>query len=267
LPDQAATETVTTADRMVFVKDWITEHLANSHKLHLPLLGEKDLGPVLTRHEVHLFWIAGLLVFIFVVLYRKKQRVPTGLTNALEAAIVFIRDEICISAMGEVDGRRFTPFFCTLFFLILSCNLIALIPVFPAVTANINLTAALAIMIFLLMTVGGLIKCRGPLGFIKAFILPGVPWPLMFLTVPLELIGILVKSFALAVRLFANMLGGHIIVMAFLGLMAVYGIVALPAFFVAVFIDVFEVLVAVLQAYIFVLLSAIFIGQIYHPEH
>jgi F-type H+-transporting ATPase subunit a len=117
-----------------------------------------------------------------------------------------------------------------------------------------------------MMFIGGIIK-NGPLGFIKIFMPGGVPWPLYFILFPIELLGMFIKPFALTMRLFANMLGGHIVIYSMLGLIIILGWAALPSIFLALFITFLELLVAFIQAYIFTLLSAMFVGSFMHPEH
>ena len=142
-----------------------------------------------------------------------------------------------------------------------------LIPLFSTATANISVTAGLALVTFVVMTVGGVLK-NGPVGFIKAFIPHGVPVPVLILIVPLEMLGTIVKAFALTVRLFANMVAGHIVIFSLLSVIVLIGYVAaLPAVAMALAIYVLEVFVAFLQAYIFTLLTAIFVGMIFHPAH
>jgi F-type H+-transporting ATPase subunit a len=141
-----------------------------------------------------------------------------------------------------------------------------MIPIFSTATANMGVTAPLALIIFYLMVVGTIQK-NGFMGFVKSFIPSGVPVPVLFLLVPLEILGLFIKTFALMVRLFANMLAGHMVILCLLGLIVLFGAWALPALILAVGISLLEILVVFLQAYIFVLLSAVFIGQMYHPEH
>jgi len=197
----------------------------------------------------------------------KKKRVPTGITNFLELFILFIRDEIAVNALGKEDGRKMTPLFCTFFFFILVLNLMGLIPVFVTATANVNVTAGLALITLSFMIFGAIYK-NGINGFFKAVTPSGVPIPILFLVVPLELLGLFIKAFALTIRLFANMLAGHIVIISLLGLVILFGIfstvLAVP---MALFISLLEIFIAFLQAYIFTLLSAMFIGQMYHPEH
>ena len=245
---------------------YIKEHLLNSNQWHLPFLPPLAIPKFLTLHGLFLIIAAIVLILLFVVLYDKKARVPRGITNLLEALVVFIRDEIAINFLGEEDGRRFTPLLCTFFFFILFLNLMGLVPIFPTVTANINVTAALALITFGVMTIGAILR-NGIGGFFKAFAPAGVPWPILLFLVPLEFLGLFVKTFALMVRLFANMLAGHIMIFSILSFVVIFGWIAFPSVFFGIGIGLLEVMIAFLQAYIFTLLSAIFIGQLYHPQH
>ena len=248
------------------LEHYVKEHLLNSTEWHLPFLPPIPLPAFLTLHGFILILAALILIFLFVVLYDKKARVPTGMTNLLETFVVFVRDEIAINFLGEEDGKRFTPLLCTFFFFILLINLMGLIPIFPAVTANINVTAAFAFITFTIMTIGAVLR-NGLGGFFRAVTPSGVPWPILLFLVPIEIFGLFIKAFALMIRLFANMLAGHIVIFSLLSLVIILGWVALPAVFLAVGINLLEVMIAFLQAYIFTLLSAIFIGQMYHPQH
>lgn len=246
--------------------EYIMHHVMNSQQWHLPFLPSVQLPSFLPLHGLMVVLCALFLIILFCGIYRKNDRVPTGITNALEAFVQFIRDEIAIPSLGEEDGERLTPILCTLFFFILGLNIMGQIPLFAAATANVSVTAPLALITFYFMTAGAIRK-NGLMGFIKAFIPSGVPWPILFIIVPLEVLGVFIKTFALMIRLFANMLAGHMVIFSLLGLVVLFGVWALPAVALAVGISLLEVLVVFLQAYIFVLLSAVFIGQMYHPEH
>ena len=248
------------------LEDYVIHHVQNSNQWHLPFLPPVDLPGLLSLHGLMLLLCALGLIGIFCGLYKKSQLVPTGLTNFLEMIVVLIRDHVAIAWLGEKDGRKMTPLFCTFFFFILGMNLMGLIPLFTSPTTNINVTGALAFITFSFMFFGAIYK-NGFGGFFKALVPPGIPWPLVVLLFPIEFLGVFIKALALMIRLFVNLLAGHIVILSLLGLVIVLGIVALPAVFLAVFIYILEILVAFLQAYIFILLSAIFIGQLYHPQH
>lgn len=245
---------------------YVLHHVMDSHEWKLPFLGTIHLPSFLTLHGLMVIFCALFLIALFCGLYRRHDRVPTGITNLLESFVQFVRDEIAVPSLGEKDGVKLTPLLCTLFFFILGLNIIGLIPLFAAATANVSVTAPLALVIFYLMTVGTIQK-NGFKGFIKAFVPSGVPPLILVLIVPLEVIGLFIKTFALTIRLFANMLAGHMVIACLLGLVVLFGVWALPAIALAVGIYMLEVLVVFLQAYIFVLLSAVFIGQMHHPEH
>jgi F-type H+-transporting ATPase subunit a len=146
------------------------------------------------------------------------------------------------------------------------CNLMGLCPMFSTATGNINVTFALAAVTFCFMVFGA-IYVNGPIQFLKSFAPPGVPWPILIIIMPLEMIGLVIKCAALTIRLFANMLAGHIVVFSLIGLIVAFGLAALPALVMAVAISLMEIFIAFLQAYVFTLLSAMFIGQMYHPAH
>lgn len=248
------------------LQEYILHHISDSDQWHLPLLPPIKLPWFLSLHELVMLFVAVILVVVFCRLYRKDQEVPTGFTNLLETFIVFIRDEIAAPALGKEDGRRMTPLFCTFFFFILGLNLIGLTPIFPTATSNISVTGGLAMVTLSFMIIGAIYR-NGFKGFFKALTPSGVPFPVLIVLVPVEFIGLFIRAFALMIRLFANMMAGHIVILSILGLVVAFGLVALPAIVLAVAISLLELFVAFLQAYIFTLLSAIFIGQVYHADH
>ncbi|MDE1921193.1 MAG: F0F1 ATP synthase subunit A [Candidatus Omnitrophica bacterium] len=248
------------------LSDYIMHHIVNSHEWHIPFFGAVGLGGFLTMHALMMFIGTALVLILFLVLYRKDERVPAGLTNCLEMFVVFIRDEVAIPSLGEKDGLLFTPMLCTLFFFILVLNLLGLIPLFEPATANINVTGPLAYLILVLMVVGTLVR-NGPKGIWHAMIPSTLPKLLIPFFLVTEVVSILVRTVALAIRLFANMIAGHMVILSFLGLVVLFGWWAMLAPVVAVFFYCLDIFVAFLQAYIFILLSAVFIGQMYHPEH
>jgi len=245
---------------------YIMHHVLNSHEWLLPFVAPIQLPGFLTIHALMVLIGCTIILMLFLVFYRKKQRVPTGLTNCLEALVVFIRDDIAIPNLGEKDGLQFTPMLCTIFFFVLTLNLLGIIPLFETATSNINVTFSLAFLIFVLLVFGTLLR-NGIKGIWHALIPSTLPtWLIPFFLI-IEIASICVRSVALMIRLFANMIAGHMVIMSFLGLIIIFGWVAFPAIFLAVFIYCLEVFIALLQAYIFILLSAVFIGQMYHPDH
>jgi F-type H+-transporting ATPase subunit a len=181
--------------------------------------------------------------------------------------IVFVRDEIAHPTIGK-GYEKFLPYLLTVFFFILTCNFLGLIPYGSTATSNISVTATLAILSFIVIQAGGIIK-NGLIGYFKGLIPLGVPvflLPVMFIV---ELLGLFTKPFALAIRLFANMTAGHIVILALIGLIFILKtiVVAPVSVAFALFIYLLEILVALLQAYIFTMLSSLFIGMAVHQEH
>ncbi len=266
IAEEVAHQAPETLDRSHYVLQWIMHHVTDSGFWHTPL--KKFHLPGWMSNNSLMLIIAGLLLlFIFGVLCRYKAgRAPRGWTNAMEVLVKFVRDDICIANLGEKDGRKMAPLFLTFFFFITVCNLMGLCPMFSTATGNINVTFGLATITFFFMVFGA-IYVNGPVKFFKSFAPSGVPWPILFIIVPLEMIGLVIKSAALTIRLFANMLAGHIVVFSLIGLVVAFGLAALPALVMALAISMMEIFIAFLQAYVFTLLSAMFIGQMYHPAH
>jgi F-type H+-transporting ATPase subunit a len=246
--------------------EYIMHHVLNSHEWLLPFASPVPLPGFLTTHALMILIGCAIILMLFLVFYRKNERVPTGLTNCLEALVVFIRDEVAIPNLGEKDGLQFTPMLCTIFFFVLTLNLLGLIPIFTTATSNINVTFSLAFLIFVLLVFGTLLR-NGLPGIWHALIPSTLPkWLIPFFLI-VEIASIVVRSVALMIRLFANMIAGHMVILSFLGLVIIFGWIALPAVLLAVFIYCLEFFISLLQAYIFILLSAVFIGQMYHPDH
>lgn len=220
----------------------------------------------ITKHVLMLWIGAGLLAATLPLVARRWPLVPSGGKNLLEVFVVFLRDEVVLPNTGE-DGRPYLPYFLTVFFFILVVNLLGMVPGAATATGNISVTAALALCTLVLINVAGIRKF-GLVHHIKNFIPHGLPVWLTPLMLPLELMGLLTRSFALCIRLFANMIAGHIVILAFLSLIFLFGSVFLvpPSVGAAVGLGLLEVFVAFLQAYIFTLLSAIFVGASLHPH-
>jgi F-type H+-transporting ATPase subunit a len=248
------------------VEAFILHHMMDSRRMDLARNVHVQLPVFLTLHGTMVVFSALLLIAIAGWAARRRTSIPTGLNNLLEAFVKFVRDQVAVPYLGPEDGVRMTPLLCTFFSFILMMNLVGLVPCFYTATSNINVTGALAAITFGFMIFGAIYR-HGLVGFVRGFVPPGVPWPIAVVLVPLEIIGLLIKGVALTVRLFANELAGHIVVFSLLGLVVMFGYVALPAIVMALGIYVLELFVAFLQAYIFTLLSAIFIGQRYHPAH
>lgn len=243
------------------------------HMVDQPLhLGR--LGTLPSKHAVF-FVLAALLVVLIVRLGLRSYRngLPKGIGALVELFVLFVRDDIAEKNIGH-DGRKFTPLLCSFFFFILVAALLGLLPFSATSTSNIAVTAALATVSFAAQQYAGISK-YGLVGHFRGLAPPGVPLWLLPIIVPVELIGMFTKPFALMIRLFANMLAGHVVIATFLLLIPLMaavqtflGVAIVPvALALALFIMVLELLVALIQAYIFTLLSAIFIGMYAHPAH
>ena len=207
--------------------------------------------------------VVSLLVPLMLILwaaFARKNDKLTKLGHALESLVLFVRDQLAIPNMGERIGKALTPFLCTIFFFLLLLNYISLVPGSPTVTSNIAFTAVLAVCVFVVTNIMS-IKEWG----LKSYLahLTGGTHPLMWpIMIPIEVVGLFTKPFALAIRLFANMTAGHIIIYALLGLTATLGTFAIAPVSVgmSLFVYLIELLVCFLQAFIFTLLAALFIG-------
>jgi F-type H+-transporting ATPase subunit a len=264
----------------------IFHHTADSHVVetpfgewHLPTgwhLFGVDVSP--TKHVVFMFFAAAL-VFL-TIWYAGRQirrhheagRAPSGFGTAIEAMVLFVRDDVAMANIGH-NGARFVPYILTLFFFILYCNLFGLLPWGAAATGNLAVTGALALTAFFTIEVSGFVAL-GPKGYLKTivFVPPGMKGGgavlMALIMTPIEIIGKLVKPFALCLRLFANMTAGHFVILALLGLIFIFANWAVAAGSVAfvVFMMLLELLVAFLQAYIFALLTSVFIGMMQHAH-
>jgi F-type H+-transporting ATPase subunit a len=225
---------------------------------------------------VIMMWAAAIVllaIFIPVVRWWRKhgeEGVPTGMRNLLEPVLLFIRDQMVYPSLGEKNGRKWLPFFWTLFFFILTINLLGLIPqpFYVAASGNVNFTLAMALITFFSINVGGM-REKGVIGYWASIVPPGVPWWLWPLIFVLELVGLISRHVALTIRLFANMTAGHIILLSLLGFifMSKMYVIAAISVFGAAAMTLFEIFVAFVQAYIFTILSAIFIGAGLSHEH
>ncbi len=287
----------------------IIEHVSNSPIDH-PII---ELPTVLginfsvTKH-VLMLWIVALLLFVLITWstrrYLKQDRpVPTGFMNALEAVVQFIRDSIVLPNVGKKFVNTWTPLVLTFFFFIVTANAFGLIPMFEVLgaldrfvlhtdhesiinkvlhggataTGNYNVTAALATITFLSILVAGA-KAHGFIKHWKNLVPSGLAWPVYILLIPIELMGMLVKPFALTMRLAANMTGGHIAILAILSFVFIFSemfqsvlagvgvglVVSLP---LVVGISALEIIIVLVQAYVFTLLTAVFIGMAINVHH
>ncbi|MDZ7373918.1 MAG: F0F1 ATP synthase subunit A [candidate division KSB1 bacterium] len=243
---------------------FILEEISDQVLVPLPKLWGIDLS--ITKH-VLMVWIAAAVLILICALGRRRGLVPRGIANFLEAVVVFLRDDVLKPYLGH-DADRFAPYLLTVFFFILTMNLLGLVPMGATATSNLSVTATLAVLTFLIGQGSALIR-KGPLGYLRNFVPPGIPAlvvPILFVA---ELLGLFTKHFALAIRLFANMVADHMVVFTLLGLIFIFGkvVIAFVSVPAAAAIELLAVLIAFIQAYIFTMLSAVFIGMALAEEH
>ncbi len=267
----------------------IMHHVTDSHEielpgftLQLPRWEPLQLGPLTidlspTKHVVFMLLAAILVATLMIWTARRVARqdagrAPSGLANLVEAFVIYLRDEVALANIGH-GGERYVPYVLTLFFFILFTNLLGLVPFGATATGNLSVTAALALLSLGVIEVAGF-RALGPRGYAKTiFFAPEGMGPvgkglMLLIMTPVELLGTLTKPFALAIRLFANMTAGHFVILSLLGLIfifeAVKGLIIpwLGPVAMATAIMVLEVFVSFLQAYIFAMLTSVFIGLI-----
>lgn len=232
-------------------------------------------------YDVNLFQLIALGLIL--VLFLPAMMGGRGwMARVFRGWIHWLRDEVIYRTMGEEEGKRFTPFFVYLFFFILGMNVLGLIPGSVTATATVFVTGSLALVTFAIMVGGGMLR-QGPGNYIKHLVPGGIPSWLLPLMAVVELIGLFVKPFALMIRLFANLLAGHLLIYSFMGMIfvfaqvlspedgaAVSGLTWVPAVLtaaMAIFINIIEAFVVLLQAYIFMFLSVMFVQDSLHPAH
>ncbi len=227
-------------------------------------------APVMTKHMLMMSFAAALSgLTVFWAAY-----VPGRVRTAVSGFILFIRRDISDPALGEEDGAAYLPYFLTLFVFIFFMNLLGLVPAGASATGNISVTATLSMTTFLLIHVSGMWR-HGPIKHFKNLIPHGVPWWVVPLIFAIELMGYVTKCLALCIRLFANMTAGHLVILLFLGLILLFGqsnpvsglVVAPISVGLALGLYALELLVALIQAYVFTMLTAIFVGGALHPAH
>ncbi len=213
-----------------------------------------------------------ILLVVFPLIIRSRSKALSPFRAMIEIIVLFIRDEIVIPNLGH-RGAGYLGYFSTLFFFILVMNLLGLVPYGATATGNLAVTAGLAITTFCLINFAG-IREQGLLSYVGHIVPKGVPvwlYPLLF---PIEIIGLVTKTFALCIRLFANMIGGHIVILSFISFIFIFGSfgvgiglgVAPISVGLVLFTMMLELFVAFLQAYVFVFLTAIFTGAAMHPH-
>ncbi len=276
--------------------DFITPHISDAHSIDYPCFKSGwvcelelprwnpvhigkfaiDLSP--TKHVVMLLLAATICIVLMLMAARAHRRsqlagkAPTGLANGIEAAILYIRQEVILPNVGP-HGDAYVPFILTLFFFILFANLLGLVPYGSTATGNIAVTATLAILSFIMIELAG-IRTLG-----RKYVKTIVYWPddqpiylkgpLTLLLTPLELASKFTKPLALAIRLFANMTAGHIVVLSLIGLIFTFGswFIAPVPLAAALGIMMLELFIAFLQAFVFALLTSVFIGLIREGAH
>lgn len=256
------------------MNEWSCEHTFAVH--NVTVAGHTyDLG--LTKH-IFFMLLSAVLVCVFLigsarshVRHSNDAGHPKGFAAGLEAVVLYLRNDIFLPVLGGHGGSAYVPFCLTLFFFVLFCNLFGLVPWGSTPTGNIGVTATLAVITFIVVEVAGM-RALG-----KGYIGTIIYWPheggpilkvMTIIMTPVEIVGKFTKPFALTIRLFANMIAGHVIILALIGLIFMFGFgVAIGALPMALFIMLLEILVAFIQAFIFALLAAVFIGQIRAAHH
>jgi F-type H+-transporting ATPase subunit a len=286
----------------------IIEHVSNSsidHPLiHLPTIFGIDFS--VTKH-VFMLWVVAALVFVIITAtvrryLRQDRLVPTGFMSALEIVVEFVRDGIVEPNVGRKWVKTWTPLLLTLGIFILAANAIGLVPIFDVLslinhtvlhlpeesfmaqvlhggttaTGNFNVTAALATITFFAIIVAG-VRAHGFVQHWKNMVPHGLPLPVTLMLIPIEIMGMFVRPFALTMRLAANMTGGHIAILAILSFVFIFtelsgqalvGVgIGVPSVVLAVLLSALEIIVVAVQAYVFTLLSAVFIGMAIHAHH
>jgi F-type H+-transporting ATPase subunit a len=278
------------------ITEYILHHLADSPEwelpfgkvVHLPQFEPIHIGFItldfsITKHVLFMMIAAVLVAIVLILAARDAKREhaagavrgPKGAANVVEAFILYLRDEVALKNIGH-GGERYVPYIVGVFFFILFCNLLGLLPYGASPTGNLAMTAVLAVITFITVEVAGM-RALGVKGYLKTiFYAPegmslGMRLPMYVIMTPVEFLGKLTKPFALAIRLYANMTAGHAVVLALTGLLVLASMasalfVAPAPVIMAVAIMILEIFVAFLQAYIFAMLSAVFIGLIRHAH-
>jgi F-type H+-transporting ATPase subunit a len=251
----------------------LLEHMKNSNSIDLPGIhlllpqfapvhvGGFSVDLSITKHVFFLL-LGGVLLFVasvYAARSYKKTLVPRGFVNLIELIIVFLRDEVVLPNMGPA-GLKYMPYLLTTFFYILIMNLSGLVPYGATATGNIMVTAGLAIIAFCMIQISA-VKAKG-LKHYLAELTGGTPWYLWPIMIPIEILGLFTKPFALCMRLFANMTGGHIVILSLFGLIFMFRsfVVAPVSLLFVVGIYMLELFVALLQAYVFTMLTSLFMG-------
>lgn len=242
-------------------KDGNIDHDAHLNPLKRPL----DLS--ITKNVLMMLIVGFLMILLFTGLaksYKKHGSVPKGIGRFFEPIIVYIRDEIAIPNIGEKNYTKYMPFLLTIFFFVWFLNMFGLTPLGVNVTGNIAVTAALAILVYLITTLTAKKDY-----WMHILWMPGVPTWMKPILAPIELLGTIIKPFSLTIRLYANILAGHVVLMSIIALMYTFNNVVGSglSFFLAFVLSLLEILVALLQAYVFTMLSALYFGAASEEHH
>jgi F-type H+-transporting ATPase subunit a len=261
------------------------EHNGNYYVLHHEKIYKTDASGVLTEGEhghptnvrpidfsitKSVIGIMLVSLFMFVLFsslaksYGKNKGIASGVGRIFEPLVLYVRDEIAIPNIGEKNYKKYMSYLLTIFFFILFLNILGLMPLGFNVTGNIAITVSLALLTYIITT---LTANKNYWGHI--FWMPGVPTPMKFILAPIELLGTIIKPFSLMIRLYANMLAGHVVLMSIIGLMFIFKswIGSTLSFGLAFALSILEILVAFLQAYIFTMLSALYFGAGNEEHH
>jgi F-type H+-transporting ATPase subunit a len=307
-PEPVAAGVVSEAAEKFNAGKVIIEHVSNSpldHPLiHLPPVFGIDFS--ISKH-VFMLWVVAALVFLIVTVtvrryLRQDRLIPSGFMSALEIVVEFVRDGIVEPNVGRKWVNSWTPLLLTFAVFILAANAIGLIPIFDVLslinhsvlhlpeesfmarvlhggttaTGNYNVTAALATITFFAIVIAGA-RAHGFVQHWKNLVPHGLPLPVTLMLIPIEIMGMFVRPFALTMRLAANMTGGHIAILAILSFVFIFtelsgqalvGVgIGIPSVVLAVLLSALEIIVVAVQAYVFTLLTAVFIGMAIHAHH
>lgn len=246
------------------LKDFVLHHVKDEVLYPLHIFGF-DIS--ITKHVLMLWIVAAILIVTIPLIVRSKSLIPKGPVNFIEWIIVFLKDSVIVPFLGE-EGYQHAPYLLTAFFFVITCNLMGLVPMASTATGNISVTAALALSTFFMVQFSNIRK-NGFGGYLKSFIPPGLPVLLVPILLVVEILGMLTKHLALAIRLFANMFAGHLVIFTVLGLIFLFKNFFISPFPILgiIFLSLLEILIALIQAYIFTILSAVFIGMSVKPQH
>ncbi|GEM56390.1 ATP synthase F0 subunit A [Flavobacterium branchiophilum] len=240
--------------------------LNEDEKTHHPT-NIKPLDLSITKSVLGIILVSLLMFFLFKGLaksYTKNAGIASGAGRFMEPLVLYVRDEIAIPNIGEKHYKKYMSYLLTIFFFIFFLNLLGLTPLGFNITGNIAITASLALLTYIITTFSANKNYWGHI-----FWMPGVPTPMKFILAPIELLGTIIKPFSLMIRLYANILAGHVVLMSIIGLMFVFkSWIGSPLTFGLAFaLSILEILVAFLQAYIFTMLSALYFGAGNEEHH